>query len=44
MLRKEQRIEDNNGNFFDQMREEAEYDNIRRKEEVKNILLMDEAC
>ena len=26
------------------MREEAEYDNIRRKEEVKNILLMDEAC
>ena len=44
MLRKEQRNEDNNGNFFDQMREEAEYDNIRRKEEVKNILLMDEAC
>ena len=44
MLRKEQRNEDTNGNFFEQMREEAEYDNIRRKEEVKNILLMDEAC
>ena len=44
MLRKEQRIEDKNEIFFDQMREDAEYDNIRRKEEVKNILLMDEAC
>ena len=31
--------------FFDQNWEEAEYDNIRRREEkVKNILLMDKAC